>query len=606
MAKYNLNNYTDKDGIGFPLNFRRGNPNPLDNSSVWDSYSSMEAYAQTDATAYVGQVLSLVETVDETTVVTVYSIQDEAGNLKRVGTFPVGDEGTITVTEDGKVSLYGIDTLTLEREDEDGNKTPITYQPLYVNGKLTWVEPSATTIEDLSAAIAGLDVRLTAVETTVGDAESGLVKAVADNTTAIGEEAAARQEGDEANANAIDDINAKIGDVAEDKTVVGMIDDAVKAASDANTTLENKLTDADTGLSNRIGAIEADYLKDADRYDDTTLSNRVGAIEADYLKDADRYDDTALAKRVTDAEAAIDAIEADYLKEADKYDDTALSNRIGTVEADYLKEADKTTLQDNIDDKADKTYVEELEGTVGDMDAAYKAADVELQKAIDTKAAQTTVDGIETRVKSLEDVESEKNVIASVDEEQFKVDADRKLSLLDVAISKVTGLQDELDSKVDKIEGHRLITSDESTKLDKITLNEDGPADIDALVEVEKVKDLDEWVETNRNTVPGLLSESEAAIIANVANVEAGAEVNDIVAIKVAGSETALPITDRVVDIPAATNENSGVVLGSLAENKVSVASDKTMEVNSLNVNKLTQTTNDYIILNGGSATTVI
>ena len=35
MAKYNLDKYTTADGLGFPLNFRRGNPNPLDNSSVW-------------------------------------------------------------------------------------------------------------------------------------------------------------------------------------------------------------------------------------------------------------------------------------------------------------------------------------------------------------------------------------------------------------------------------------------------------------------------------------------------------------------------------------------------------------------------------------------
>ena len=34
MAKFNVPNYTSADGLGFPLNFRRGNPNPLDNSSV--------------------------------------------------------------------------------------------------------------------------------------------------------------------------------------------------------------------------------------------------------------------------------------------------------------------------------------------------------------------------------------------------------------------------------------------------------------------------------------------------------------------------------------------------------------------------------------------
>ena len=75
MAKYNLENYLDKDGLGFPLNFRRGNPNPLDNSSVWKSLAEAQNYAQTDPTAYVGQILSVVNyiaavTDDEGAVVT--------------------------------------------------------------------------------------------------------------------------------------------------------------------------------------------------------------------------------------------------------------------------------------------------------------------------------------------------------------------------------------------------------------------------------------------------------------------------------------------------------------------------------------------------------
>ena len=74
MAKYNLDNYFDKDGLGFPLNFRRGNPNPLDNSSVWKSFVDAQNYAQNDPTAYVGQILSVVD--NENAVVDVYKIND--------------------------------------------------------------------------------------------------------------------------------------------------------------------------------------------------------------------------------------------------------------------------------------------------------------------------------------------------------------------------------------------------------------------------------------------------------------------------------------------------------------------------------------------------
>lgn len=69
-----------------------------------------------------------------------------------------------------------------------------------------------------------------------------------------------------------------------------------------------------------------------------------------------------LAGRVTTAEGAIDAIEADYLKAADK---TALQDQItenagaiAGVVADYLKAADKTELQGKIDLKANASALE--------------------------------------------------------------------------------------------------------------------------------------------------------------------------------------------------------------------------------------------------------
>ena len=51
-----------------------------------------------------------------------------------------------------------------------------------------------------------------------------------------------------------------------------------------------------------------------------------------------------------------------------------------------------------------------------------------------------------------------------------------------------------------------------------------------------------------------------------------------------------------------ATGTTLGLVMGSSAENKIAVGTDGTMEVNSLNVNKLVQTTGDTLVLDGGSA----
>ena len=83
MAVKNLANYTDKDGLGFPLNFRRGNPNPLDNSSLWGTLAAAQTYAQSDPTAYVGQILTVLNA--DTDSATVYVIEKEDGTLKQLG-----------------------------------------------------------------------------------------------------------------------------------------------------------------------------------------------------------------------------------------------------------------------------------------------------------------------------------------------------------------------------------------------------------------------------------------------------------------------------------------------------------------------------------------
>lgn len=563
MAKYNLNKYTSADGLGFPLNFRRGNPNPLDNSSVWASLESAQAYAANDPVAYVGQILTVVDNTEG--IATVYSIQDEAGTLKKVGTSPVGDESTITVAEDGTISLFGVAGLELTRTEADGSTTKIKYQPLLVDGKLTWVEPSSTTVESLAAEIKGIKTRLSAVETTVGNAESGLVKDVADNTTAIA------------------GINTKIGTVAEGKTLVEMISDAQTAA-----------TYDDTALVGRVAAIEGDYLKAADK---TALETKMAT-------------DIATAKTEAIAaimgEAGIDE-KYDTLKEiadwilSDTTSSAQLVTRVTNIENDYLKGADKTALQGEID--ALETLVGSLpEDAVSTTVVAYIKEVVDglkigdYAKAADLTALANRVSIAEGKITALEEVGAEKNIIASVDEGQFAIDAERNLTLLDIAMGKVTGLSDALNGKVDKIEGYSLLSPTDKTKLDALVIGESG-VEISGKVNAANVEGLGDWITNNRDSVAGLFDTTSAT---KLNGIEAGAQVNDLEVVKIAGA--ALPISDKAVDIPIATAEALGVVMSSAAENKVSVGADGTMEVNSVNVNKLAQTDGEALILNGGSS----
>ena len=500
MAKYNLDKYTSADGLGFPLNFRRGNPNPLDNSSVWASIEDAQNYAATDPVAYVGQILTVVDNVNG--IATVYAIQDEAGTLKRVGTSPIGDESTITVDENGTVSLYGVSGLELTRTDGEGNITKINYQPLLVDGKLTWVEPSATTVEGLATEIEALKTRVDSVES--------------DNDTAI------------------TGINNKIGTVPDGKTVVELINDA-----------KTEATYDDTALSGRVAAIEGDYLKAADK---TAIETKMAT-------------DISTAKTETIAaimgEAGIDE-KYDTLKEiadwilSDTTSSAELITRVTNIENDYLKGTDKTALQGDID--ALETFVGTLpEGAASTTVVAYIKEVVDALKIGDyAKAADLTA--LTSRVQALEDVGAEKNVIASVDEAQFAVDAERKLTLLDIAMGKVTGLSDALGGKVDKIEGYTLLSPTDKTKLDALVIGESG-VEISGKVNAANVEGLGDWITNNRDTVPGLLSAVDAT---KLNGIESGAQANVLEAVSIDGTD--LAIEGKKVNIPLATTTSAGAL----------------------------------------------
>ena len=66
---------------------------------------------------------------------------------------------------------------------------------------------------------------------------------------------------------------------------------------------------------------------------------------------------------------------------------------------------------------------------------------------------------------------------------------------------------------------------------------------------------------------------------------------------------TALPIDDdKSVNIPIATAQAPGLVKGTDLKNGVSVAENGEMSVNSIDINKLTQTDEERLILDGGNS----
>ena len=87
--------------MGFPLSIKRGNPAPVDTTAVWYSKTELETYAASGATAYVGQVLTLVADGK----CEAYMISNEAGTLiKLASTTASGDLASDVATLQSQVA----------------------------------------------------------------------------------------------------------------------------------------------------------------------------------------------------------------------------------------------------------------------------------------------------------------------------------------------------------------------------------------------------------------------------------------------------------------------------------------------------------------------
>ncbi len=344
MAVFNVPNYKDADGLGFPLNFRRGNPNPLDNSSVWASLDAAKTYASTDPTAYVGQVLSVVNETDG--YVDVYKIQNAAGDLDMVGTVTLGDGVTIIKNNDDTLSIMGFDEAVAGAQPR---KT--------AEGTIEWVKPDTTTVDGLSTAVKGLE---TDVDTLRSDVDA--------NTAAIAV------------------LN---GDSNTEGSVAYQIA-AVVAGADADFDTLKEIADWIAAHPDSVATINAAIQKNTDAIDalevlvgtDPVATQIANAItEALQVEGIDKY---ALAADLSDAVDRVAANETDI---------DSLQTLVGKDSvADQIKAAVKETVDGA---EVDKYALRVHSHAVSDITG--------LGAQLDTLATKDTVNGIDNRVQALED-----------------------------------------------------------------------------------------------------------------------------------------------------------------------------------------------------------
>lgn len=165
--------------MGFPLSIKRGNPAPVDTTAVWYNKTELETYAKSGATAYVGQILTLVAD----SKCEAYMISNAAGTLvKLASTTASGDLASDISTLQGKVASL-IEKVGTAKEGE----TAATglYALIEAAQKQADKGVADAKTADNKAVAAQKDVD--ALETVVGaDDTAGLRKRIKTNEDAIG------------------------------------------------------------------------------------------------------------------------------------------------------------------------------------------------------------------------------------------------------------------------------------------------------------------------------------------------------------------------------------------------------------------------------------
>ena len=623
----------------FDKSFSRSNGQPLDSTEVFYSYDDAVTYAAGEV-AYVGQKIVVVETVNEVTTVTHYGIEPD-NTLKELGTTPVGDDKSIVVAEDGTISLKGIAGLTFTETNSEGEEVAINYQPLMTKDGIVWVRPSATTVEGLASEIEGLKTRLGALEkdththankdvldgisaekVTAWDAKVDSI-AAGDNSVTIG--------GTDADPTVVVKLSAAENnaiELAEDGLKVVIPDAAeytiVKAAESGDYAAIYNLT-----KNGEIVGASINIPKDMVVQSGAVIENPEGQAAGTYIKlvlqnvEEPLYINVGdLIEYVTSGSAEGDMV---VVTVSDDHKVTAAITD-GTITLAKMA----TEVQTAIGKAHEHTNAAVLDNISSEKVAAWDASEQNAKNYAD--GLNEAMDG---RVVALEQVGAEKNVINSVDETYFEIDAERKVTLKDLVTGKITGLQDALDGKADK--GTTLAAygiTDAYTKEEtlnkieeKVTEINGGESAGEVLSQLNSYKEINdaavESIQTKLNTVESnaqvnvidavsdefeISADTKTLIVKEIAQAKVTGLIASLEA-KVAKEEGKSLISDSLIakleGIGIATAETAGIVKSSAIENGVVVAEDGSMTVHSVNLSKVVQTDGDFLVLDGGSSVSI-
>lgn len=454
--------------MALPMNIKRGNPIPLDTTAVWYNKTELENYAKNGATAYVGQVLTLVAGGK----CEAYMISNQAGTLVKLAqTTASGDlasdvanlqtqveglvekVGSAAVGDTAASGLYkliaDVEAVAKARlESVEAGDNSITIAGSATKPSVA-VKVSKAAGNALSLADDGLKVEIPEVKVPA----YSLVK---DTTAAAGDVATYHLTKDGVNEGVEINIPKDLV-VASGSVITAVAGKLPEGVTEAGTYIQLNLANSDKPLYINVGSL-IEYVTGGSGENDAIQIN----VSSDTHKVTANVKEGSLTKEMLAAGVVASLGKADTAVQT-----VAAGETNGTIKVDGteiavagLKDAAFATVK-SINDTAQgyvNTAKAALEGTENDDD---KSATIAGAKKYADKVAKTASDNADTaltnKIAELKNTDEAvtNQFVTAVKEANGVVTVERKALVADnipeLGVSKITGLQGLLDGKQDTL-----------------------------------------------------------------------------------------------------------------------------------------------------------
>lgn len=343
--------------MALPLSIERANPIPVDSTAVWYSLEEMKTYATTAATAYVGQILTLVDEASNSA--TAYVIENATGDLKEVGSATLGDNKTVILGEDGSLALKNWGKEYYKWVDPVGKEGEAGYvaghhvkqvvdaenpwiaglEPKSIAGadgtfELAWYQPSTTTVEGLSSTVTSIKTSVDAINSALGDtATEGTIRYDIANKL------------DKAGGVMTGDITLTDGGKAISDTAVDTkIATAIGSAGHLKREIVEQLPEVASADKDTIYLVKDTTVTTGDAYKEYMLIGGELVQIGDTSVNLEPYATKAYADEKAGAvQTALDTHEADAVKHITAEERTAWNNKVDKAEGKSLISNDLIT-----------------------------------------------------------------------------------------------------------------------------------------------------------------------------------------------------------------------------------------------------------------------